>query len=371
MRAHLAEVEAVLAGSSTPHYVVDVLYDDETVLANIPVTDVTLNDDMSGNIETTGGLTIVWQDDYGQSLTPQQIGDLLSPFGTELAIYSVVAVGQFSYRIPMGIFPIFDVPSARDEWALFHGYQVSMGSVVEVSFKDRFLPVQRNRFDVPGVPESLVSVYDECARLTGLQVTLSVPDAPISRSVVYQEDRLQALYDLAAVLDATPALTPDGTLTMRPKSLGVPVGKLSLGMDSVILDAGQAMTSDGVFNRVAFRGQTNNETSIWAVAEVTSGKLRARNADGSQSPFGTATEFVSSDFVTTTEQAQTYVTRELPRVAQLGAVQIPVETLFNPLWELGDVLEVERRDRTITGRVVSISRDTSGKQTMKLEVSGG
>lgn len=371
MRAHPPEVETVLSGSMTPHYEIDVLYDGETVLANVPVVDPQINDDASSAIQTSGSVTVVWQDDFGKSLTPREIGDLLSPFGAELAIYSIVNVGSVSYRVPLGVFPIFDVPSARDETALFEGFRVVTGSVVQLGFKDRFLRVQRDRFDTPGVPESLVSVYDELRRLTGMQVTQSVPDGPITRSVVYEEDRLQAVYDLAAVLDATPGLSPDGTLTLRPRAAGASVATLRPGEDATILTVGQSMTSEGVYNRVAFRGKANDKTAILATAELTQGKLRVRNEDGSPSPFGTATSFLASDYVTSRAQAQAYVERELPRVSQLGAVQVPVETLFNPLYELGDVLTLERYDRTITGRITAISRSSSGRMPMKLEVIGG
>jgi len=372
MRDSSAEILTVLSGSQTPHFEMDVLYDNEVVLSHVPITGVQINDDASGAIETSGSVTVVWQDDYGQSMTPREIGDVFSPFGTELAIYSIVGVGSsFSYRVPLGIFPIFDVPSARDETALFRGYEVVAGSVVELSFKDRFLLVQRNRFDVPGVPASLDSVYAELMRLTGLQMTQSIPDGPITRKVVYEEDRLQAVYDLAAVLDATPCLTPDGTLTLRPKSAGGPVATLVRGEDGTILNVGQSMTSEGVYNRVAFRGKTDDKTAIFAASEVTSGPLRTRNDDGTLSPYGTATTFLTSDYVTNSIQAQAYVDRELPRVSRLGAREVPVDVLFNPLFELGDVLELERYDRTITGRVKSISRSSSGRMPMKLEVLGG
>src|SRR5690606_12996792 len=121
---------------------------------------------------------------------------------------------------------------------LFEGRTITTGSVIDVTFKDRFLRVKDDRFDVPGVPPSLTSVYDELARLTGLQITRTVADEPITRSVAYEEDRLKAIYDLAALLDSTPYMTSDGTLSLRPKTPGAPVDTLVRGENGRILKVG-------------------------------------------------------------------------------------------------------------------------------------
>jgi hypothetical protein len=364
MRRTTAEGASVLRGSFDHQWVADVHYDGERRLANVPVVGPRLDEDASGAIEASGALAIVWSDLMGRAMAPREATDVFAPFGAELALYSVPSAGSVSARIPMGWFPIFDVPSARDEQQIFRGQTITTGSVIEIVFKDRFLRIQRDRFDTPGVAPSLASVYAELARLTGLQITRTVPDQPIPRTVVYEEDRLEAVYALAAVLDSTPYMTSDGTLSLRPKTPGPVVAELAWG--SSVLSVGHALASDNVYNRVAFRGE--NE-AILAVAELTSGPLRVRNVDGSRSPFGTVTKFISSQYVTTSAQAQAWAQAELQRSSRLGVVRVPVECVFNPLYELGDVISVERRNgESIVGRIVKLVRG-GGSMSMELEVT--
>lgn len=361
----------ILAGGSFDHYFsADLFYAGERRLADVPVTDVRFSEDGSAQIQQSGSCTVVWQDAYGTSLSPTEAQSVLAPFGGEIYLYSVIILGPFMERVALGQFRITAVPSAQDEEMLFQGQYITTGSLVDIEFKERLQRVQADRFDVPSAPTDLSSTWDEIGRLTGLQLSRNVADAVIPRSVAYQEDRLQALYDLADVLDATPHITADGTLSMRPNTWPAPIDVLERGEQGTIVHVGKAMSTDGVYNKVAVRSTTDGQTAILATAEKTDGPLRTRNPDGTPSPWGVVTKYVESQYVTEGVSADAYARRELDRVAVLGQKVIPVVETFNPLRERGDVITISRATKTLTGRVKSIDRDRGATMSMQVIVNG-
>lgn len=372
MRDHSATLADVIAsGSFDVQWVADVYYDGVRRLTNLPITEPKFDDDGTALVQQTGSCTVVWSGDFADSLSPRLADDPLAPFGAELSIAVVVSVGAFSERVQMGWYRIEDVPSAEDQFVDFGDRILPVGSRVELTLQDRFRRVQRDRFDVPGSPASRTSVIAEAQRITGLQIVREVADATIPTSFAYEEERLDPLYDLLEFADAVPYMRPDGTMGQRPVSWPAVADVLRPGNDGSLVSVGYAMSSDKVYNRVAFRTSASgdDQQQILAVAEITAGPLRVRNADGSPSPYGRVTYYASSDKVTTRAQAQAYVDDLLPRVSSLRIAEIPVVELFNPLRQVGDVIRVEPVGRgAIIGRVSKISRDDAGTQQLTLEV---
>jgi len=160
MRFVSAEATSVLqAGGFEHHWVADISYDGTRKIQDVPLYDVRLTDDDTSAIKGTGQATIIWTDDFGKSILPNEIGDLFSPFGTELTIYSVLTSGRLTERVQYGVFQVTDVPNMRDELTFFRGMSLSAGSVLELTLKDRLWTVQNDPFDVPSAPTQLASVY--------------------------------------------------------------------------------------------------------------------------------------------------------------------------------------------------------------------
>ena len=64
-------------------WVVDLIYDNERRLANLPVSEVELSWDGSSFVQGSGSVRVVWADDFGSSMIPRELGDWFSPFGAE------------------------------------------------------------------------------------------------------------------------------------------------------------------------------------------------------------------------------------------------------------------------------------------------
>lgn len=225
------DLRAVLArGSFDTRWVLDIFYDGQRRMQDVQVVDVRHVEDGTAKVQQSGSLTIIYQDRFARSIAPKDVEDLLSPFGTTLALYMLVSTGPvFTERVPMGVYVVTETPDIDTTKWRYRGVSRSKGDRIRVNFKDPFYKVLRNRFDVPGVTPSLTSTYAEIQRLTRLAVTRNplVPDAVIPRALVYEEDRLDAVYELATTLDATPYMMPDGTVSLRSNRWGDPADILA------------------------------------------------------------------------------------------------------------------------------------------------
>lgn len=373
-----ALIDALRSGSFDKRWYADVVYNGTTVIQDVPLTAPKFDDDGTSLVQGTGSCSIVYQDDFAASVAPSQIGDLFSPFGTVLNVSTIVTNGDgFRERTPIGQYLIAQTPSIVSERFWFQGRVATKGDVIGLNLKDLFYGVQRDRFDVPGVATDLSSVWREYQRLTELPITRSIPDGAISASVVYQEDKLQACYDLAAVLDAVAYVTPDGTASMRPNTWPAVVDTIRAAKDvngnpvdgGTLVSVGRTMANDDVYNSVVIRTDGADKTAVLARADITDGPLRVRNADGSRSPYRKVPYFYSSPYVTSQLQAQQVAAQMLPRVSRLRSVQVQLTEFFNPLREVGDVVKVERVGEQFTGRVLKISRSDSGLQTLTVVVN--
>jgi hypothetical protein len=78
--------------------------------------------------------------------------------------------------------------------------------------------------------------------------------------------------------------------------------------------------------------------------------------------------YYSSQYITTQAQAQAYATKQLARVSQLRSLTYDLTEVFNPLREVGDVLNVYRLGDSFVCRITDISRDTGATQTLTVAV---
>lgn len=332
-------------------YVADLMYDDDRRLAGVPFTKPSLNWQGDAQVSGSGSATVIWSDAFGRSMVPQRIGDVFSPFGAELQIDMMVGAGSSMERIPMGRFVIAAVPAATRQVLerAVGGLPISIGERIDLRLKDALLRVQRDKFPFPTGPAT-TSMWGELQSLTGLPVIRNTFDVTIPRTVAYDDDKLNALDDLLAVVDAVPHLTPTGAFTSRPKTWPAPVDEFR-----GVASAPHTMDSDKTYNRVVVEGKSPTGAAIYGKADVTTGYLRVANSDGTRSPFGVATYRYASEFLTTIAQCNATAAAMLPRVAKLRSVTREVVEPLNPLREVGDVVLLEGGET----RILSIEHSSS------------
>lgn len=373
MRPGSAALLSALTGSFDKRYVADIVSNGVRVLKDASITAPRFDDSGSSQVQSTGSCTLVYADDFAQSIAPSQIGDVLAPFGTQVVVYSLITAGPaLQERTKLGTYLLTDTPKIITTRARFNGAIVSRGDEIDLTVQDLFAGVQRDQFDTPGAAASTASVWKEYQRLTGFPVTRTVTDAPIPASVAYQEDKLQACYDLATVLDAVAYMTPDGTASMRANTWPPAVDSLftkAVGDGGTLIDVVPTLSNAAVYNAVVVRGTDPGGTSIvLGTAEIGDGPLRVRNADGSIAPYRRVPYYYSSQYITTQAQAQAYATQQLARVSKLRSLTYTLTETFNPLREVGDVLNVYRLGDAFVCRITDISRDSGATQQLTVAV---
>lgn len=346
----------------------DLWYDNERRLENLRVIDPSLVADSGRDIEMGGTLSIVWADESGKSIEPTTAGDLLAPFGSRLVVFAVVNVGGRDERIQVGDFSIVSVPSVDGHPYVWGSQQVHAGQVVEMVVQDRMIEVRRDRFTQLSQPSQLDSVYAELASLTGLAIRRTLPDAPITRSVVYEEDRLNVVQDLAEILGGRAFMDWDGVLSIRPLDAGEPVASLTMGDLGTITQLGSSLDSEGVYNGVIIRGQTNDQQVILAEAWIESGPLRATRPGQPRTPWHRVPRFYSSPFITTSEQAQNAAPGLLAQFSSPRASSLQVTCITNPLLQAGDVVTVADGSWEWTLRLTRVPLEASTLMTVTGDV---
>lgn len=113
MRDVSSQLRDVLDGGVySVEWVADLYYDGDPKAQNLGILDPQFAWDMSAQIQGSGSCQILWDDLFGQSVVPREIGDLFSPFGAELQVDVIVSAGGFSERVPMGRFVLDAVPDS-------------------------------------------------------------------------------------------------------------------------------------------------------------------------------------------------------------------------------------------------------------------
>ena len=377
MREVSAELREVIrrgelsGGVYKVEWLATLLYDGSPQVADVPLLEPSFSWDGGAQIQGKGSCRVLWSDVEGKSIVPRRIGDLFSPFGAELQVDVRVSAGDFAERVPMGRFVLDEVPEAV-EYAVpspVGGAPIVAESRVSLSLSDYFLRVARDRFAFPSSPRSS-SMWEEAQRLTGLPVVQSIPDRVVPMAITYEEDRLDALEKIFAPSNAWPTLTATGALTALPKEWGPPVDEVD-----AILASPVKMRSETVYNRVVVEGRNpdGDGPPLRAVAEIKSGILRVRNADGSRSPFGGNTYRYSSDLLHTQTQCERTAEDLLAQVSRLRGITRDITEPLNPLREVGDVLTLIETASTVPEsrvRVKSVAH--SGAETkLTVEVADG
>lgn len=336
-------------------YVADLMYNGDRRLAGLTMAGTSLKWDASQFVAGSGQSRIIWADDFATSMIPRQLGDWFSPFGAELQIDCMIGAGVFVERVPMGRFVIEEVPDAIERSLLFDGRLIHPGESFGVTLKDALIRVHRDELPFP-MPAKSTSVWGEVQSLTGMPIVRSLPDGTVPAAIAYEGAKSTIVSQLFDVIGGWPYADPRGVLTAKPKAWGPPVDEVR-----GVVSAPRMMRSDQTCNRVVVEGKSPAGEPVYGVAEVTSGFLRVRNADGSASPFGVQTYRYASSFLETAAQCSKYAAALLPRVSRLRGVTRSIVEPFNPLRELGDVLKFD-------GQIVRVIQVTHNRPTTALVV---
>ncbi len=265
-------------------------------------------------------------------LVPTSSTDALAPFGNELRVYR----GIPDTLVSLGIFRIDEANVTDSPDAL----------TIAVTGMDRSVRLIDARFEEPYIVSAgtnVVTAIETMVEQADPTIVVNLePTSAVMPLIVYDEggDRWKALQDMATSIGRSLYFDGDGELTGKPVSAGAtPVAAIAEGAGGTLLTAGRRLARQGAHNRYIVTGENAAEGSAPARGVATD--------DNPLSPtyyygaFGKVPAFVTSQLVTTDQQAQDMAQGLLAR--ELGVTdQVNFGSLVNPALEPDDVVTVTR-----------------------------
>jgi len=322
--------------------------------AGIPFTDGQLTANLANRVTRKLRLTMP------MSLFPTNSGDLLDPFQTELVLWC----GWLSGAGPAYLWQAFTGPvTAVSKETGRSTFTLDATDRVEQIIEDKFLsPVQSGAGALvttrikdlisDSQPGALFNTFDE-----------TYATVPV---LTWENDRAQAIDDLAASVNAYWYQLPDGTYTLRTipwsrVSLGAAVATLTQGID--LTRATLTKSRTGVYTIVQVSGEPTNGDAPFFGSVTDEDPASITYVNG---PLGRRVLKVQQDSVGGDAQAASLARSRLRR-ARVQVTQISTTSLYDPSLELGDAVTIATEDGNFTQALVSFNASLGGGAAMSAQ----
>ncbi|TDD98893.1 DUF5047 domain-containing protein [Jiangella asiatica] len=272
------------------------------------------------------------------ALWPNDHTDVLAPYGQELFVRRGIEFGDRHVEwVSLGYFRV-ESP-AQDAAPL---------GEVEVTAKDRMAAIVDGRLVAP-VQFALGTTLQEAFEQLILDVYPSaVIDADFdmtsvvfNRNMVAEEDRYAFLRDLADAMAKDFYVDYRGIFVVKDRpDPAEPVFEVNAGRNGVLVEMSRELTREGVYNGVVATGEGADQTvpvRALAVDDDPASPTYWHGVNQYGLTFGKVPRFYSSQFLTTTQQAQAAAAKMLrdnlglPFSLDLAAVPNPALEPFDPV----------------------------------------
>lgn len=320
---------------------------------NIPIVDGSLTVDATQKVPERLTFTVPrWDPETGIIWTRANSRSPLACDGQRLrVVYGIRRANTTVLNVQLGWFQVID---GEDDGEQVHVEAVGLLNVVE---EDRLLS--------PTKPAASSTLGAEVVRLMSASVAAYVdpalPAVVAPESMAWDEDRLQALYDIAAAWPARIVTDSSGTVRfVQPTNLA-PVYNWVDGAAGTVVRAPRKWTRDGVYNAVVVRSSTTDSASQAPIQEVMyDGDSWSSTRWGG--PYGNKPRFFASPLISDVGQARR-TGGSLVLSSRVRAQSRIVECAPDPRVEVYDPASVTYRGETMTGYVSAY--------TLPLTAAGG
>lgn len=363
MRAMSEEARSILAGSRSGDGLRVVAWYDGRVVGpegGLPRSDWTLSwsdKQVQGQI----GLTV---NDPDGTLAPWAVDDPLGVAGTRLQVIYTLPQGYF---VDIGWFRLASNDPA-ESWRVYQVGQdedgdvlqyVSAGARIPITGEDLTRLAVRDRLLAPENPPSGATVLSEVRRLLRdimpVKVAAGVVDSPVSSSVIYERERMDAVEDLLAEIGCGHRMSGDGQLEVYPLAATEPVWDVVGGPGGVLINVQRSQTIDGLYNAWVVEGKADDGRQLIGRAFEDGGPLRWDGPHGHDPYFQASTGLLKTQ--TSVDKAARTL-RENQRSTR--SVDLTVTCLPHPGLQIGDWVRVA--NPVIAGRPVPLVGRTTGIQ---------
>jgi hypothetical protein len=224
---------------------------------------------------------------------------------------------------------------------------VSGGSNIKIKAYDLGLVIKRDRLAAPESPPSgTPTVISEIKRLLAdicpVSVAAGVVDRNVSKYLVYERDRMDAVQDLCKRIFCDFRMTGDGQLEVYPVAQTAPIATLEGGPDGMLVEVNRSQNIEGLHNRFIVDGMREVtgpdgqtiQIPIRSLVDITEGALRVSG------PHGVDPEFYSSPLIASQADADEYAATM--RDTQLAGLTTDLRVTCLPLphVQIGDWVQV-------------------------------
>ena len=210
------------------------------------------------------------------------------------------------------------------------------GATVPVEADDLTLLLADDRFMSPEAPADGGTVFSELRRLCGstLEVVFTgVEDKPVPLGMVYHEERINTIYDLARLVGDL-RMTGDGLLEVYNPARTAPAWRIFPSQDGSLVQVNRSQARDELFNAVVATGQ-NLSNEIREYATLAAGPLRFDGPLGRKPRFVTSVKTDRSGVLADAQAA-------LTQYGTAATTKLEVHALPHPGMQIGDWVEVSQ-----------------------------
>lgn len=335
MQAVTANFLKALRVSHTMRVQVDAWRGDVLLAEDLPVMGGSVTVDYNSQVRRTLSLSV-----GDPSLDPKAVPTAaLAPYGSELVVKRGVRFPDGTVEwCPLGRFRIDSADGSASDT-----------DPISVTGSDRAAVVQDARFTAITKSNTSLTIPAQIAALIAdvlpaVVVTDLTGSTATTPNVYWEEDRWQAIEDLAQSIGASVFFGPDGNAFIKklPTITDAVAWQVDAGEQGVMVDGQTKSTREGTYNAVVASGETGGQTTPFS-AVVTDNDVNSATYWGG--PFGKKPRFFVSPLITTQQQATDAATSMLNNVRGLSR-QLSLSMVPNPALDAGDVIRVVFPDGT-------------------------
>lgn len=339
----------------TPHRraaYIDVYDIDGNVRAlNVPINDGTVSANLTNRVTRTASFTL--SDEW----FPRTVEDPLSPYRAVVRIFAGTGYGDGTEEVfPVMTGRVYDVTRNADGSVTFRADDLA-ADVVAARFEQ---PVNSN------TGSTVLAQIRSLIRQAVPQVQFGTDTAldATTPKLTWDEDRGQALDDLAEALGARWYVLGDGSFVVRPfpYSTSTPVETITDGVRGLLSAASVAITRDGTANSVTVVAERMDGTDPvrYVARDVTPTSPTLYGG-----PFGRVNQIIKVQTPLTTAQAQTLARTQLSAATALTQ-QWTCEVVPDYTLEPGDTIRFGYRGLQADQVLDSITYPLMTNRTMQL-----
>jgi hypothetical protein len=242
---------------------------------------------------------------------------------------------------------------------------VSGGATVQLTAYDLAHVIKKAELLAPESPKGgSPTILSEIRRLVDgivpVATVAGVVDRAVNSSLIYEEQRLDAVQDLCKRISCDYRLNGDGQLEVYPLAPQAPVAVLQGGPGGLLVKVDRAQNIDELYNQFVADGATSGGTPVRGLAQITSGPLRVYG------PNWLVPKKYSSTMIRSQDEATAYALEMMQTHLAGLMVELKVTCLPLPHIQQGDWVQVgspvvNGQIASLVGRVTGVS--LSGNRT--------